>query len=99
MLKSLIDWEKSHRESEKFIKINHREGSLAEDSVDITSREDSTSAFERAKAHKSTLEDGIAEVTDHMFFKLLYRERNAFWCSYEILLKLPLFNAYAIVED
>ncbi|XP_028786878.1 brefeldin A-inhibited guanine nucleotide-exchange protein 5-like [Neltuma alba] len=61
VLKSLIDWEKSHRESEKFRKTNHYEGAFAEDSVEITSNEDSASDFERAKAHKTTLEAAIAE--------------------------------------
>ena len=45
MLKSLIDWEKSHRESEEFRKINHYKGAFAEDSVEIRTREDSASDF------------------------------------------------------
>ncbi|KAI9114056.1 hypothetical protein K1719_015307 [Acacia pycnantha] len=61
VLKSLIDWEKSHRESEEFRKINHYKGAFAEDSVEIRTREDSASDFEREKAHKTTLEAAIAE--------------------------------------
>lgn len=55
MLKSLIDWEKSRRESQKFGKTKQNEGALAEDSV---------SDFEKEKAHKSTSEDSTAEVTN-----------------------------------
>lgn len=67
VLKSLVDWEQSHRELEKS-KNNKQEGVSGEDSFEIRSREDTTSEFEKAKAHKSTLEAAIAEVSDHMFF-------------------------------
>ncbi|XP_027369108.1 brefeldin A-inhibited guanine nucleotide-exchange protein 5 isoform X2 [Abrus precatorius] len=60
VLKSLVDWEQSHRELEK-LKNSKQEGVSAEDSIEIRSREDVTSDFERAKAHKSTLEAAIAE--------------------------------------
>lgn len=68
VLKSLVDWEQSHRELEK-LKNNQQEGISAEDSFETRSREDVTSDFGKAKAHKSTLEAAIAEVSDHMFFK------------------------------
>lgn len=60
VLKSLVEWEQSHRELEK-LKNNKQEGVSAEDSFEIRSREDTTSDFEKAKAHKSTLEAAIAE--------------------------------------
>ncbi|XP_061361482.1 brefeldin A-inhibited guanine nucleotide-exchange protein 5 [Gastrolobium bilobum] len=60
VLKSLVDWEQSHREMEKF-KNHQQEGVSAEDSFDMRSREDVTSDFEKAKAHKSTLEAAVAE--------------------------------------
>ncbi|KAI5415380.1 brefeldin A-inhibited guanine nucleotide-exchange protein 5 [Lathyrus oleraceus] len=60
VLKSLVDWEQSHRELEKS-KNNKQEGVSGEDSFEIRSREDTTSEFEKAKAHKSTLEAAIAE--------------------------------------
>ncbi|KAI4335137.1 hypothetical protein L6164_013811 [Bauhinia variegata] len=61
VLKSLVDWENSLRESEKLRKSNLHEGVSARDSVEIRSREDVTSDFEKAKAHKSTLEAAIVE--------------------------------------
>ncbi|CAJ2650059.1 brefeldin A-inhibited guanine nucleotide-exchange protein 5 isoform X3 [Trifolium pratense] len=60
VLKSLVDWEQSHRELVK-LKNNKQEGVSGEDSFEIRSREDTTSDFEKAKAHKSTLEAAIAE--------------------------------------
>lgn len=63
VLKSLVDWEKSRRESEKKSKTsqsNEEEGSSGE-SVDIKSWEDFPSNFEKAKAHKSTIEAAISE--------------------------------------
>lgn len=60
VLKSLVDWEQSHRELEK-LKNNQQKGISAEDSFEIRSRDDVTSDFEKAKAHKSTLEAAIAE--------------------------------------
>ncbi|XWS70147.1 hypothetical protein CRYUN_Cryun03dG0024100 [Craigia yunnanensis] len=62
VLKSLVDWEKSRRQPER-----KREGSQsleedsARESVEIKSREDVTSNFEKAKAHKSTMEAAISE--------------------------------------
>ncbi|KAK7265505.1 hypothetical protein RJT34_33125 [Clitoria ternatea] len=60
VLKSLVDWEQSHMKLEK-LKNSLQEGFSAEDSLEIRSREDVTSDFEKAKAHKSTLEAAIAE--------------------------------------
>ncbi|KAK7363367.1 hypothetical protein VNO77_05507 [Canavalia gladiata] len=60
VLKSLVDWEQSRRNLEK-LKNNLHEGVSTEDSFEIRSREDVTSDFEKAKAHKSTLEAAIAE--------------------------------------
>ncbi|OAY54181.1 brefeldin A-inhibited guanine nucleotide-exchange protein 5 isoform X2 [Manihot esculenta] len=63
VLKSLVDWEKLRRESEKIIK---RVQSLEEDLsdakfVEIKSRGDVPNHFEKAKAHKSTMEAAIGE--------------------------------------
>ncbi|OMO86408.1 SEC7-like protein [Corchorus olitorius] len=62
VLKSLVDWEKSRRQLER---KSGGSQSLAEDaareSVEIKSREDVTSNFEKAKAHKSTMEAAVSE--------------------------------------
>jgi len=73
VLKSLVDWEQSHKELEK-IKNNQQEGISAGDSSEIRSREDVTSDFEKAKAHKSTLEAAIAEVL--IMFSLIFFNRE-----------------------
>ncbi|MED6176821.1 Brefeldin A-inhibited guanine nucleotide-exchange protein 5, variant 2 [Stylosanthes scabra] len=62
VLKSLVEWEQSHKEFK--LNNNQQEGSSVEDSFEVKSREDVTSNFEKAKAHKSTLEAAIAEETD-----------------------------------
>lgn len=64
VLKSLVDWEKSRRESDSQNKsIQSPEGDTsAGESVDVKTRDGLTSNFEKAKAHKSTLEAAIAEV-------------------------------------
>lgn len=64
VLKSLVDWEKSHRESNKKSKSTDSDdgGASARESVEMKNREDMTSNFEKAKAHKSTLEASIAQV-------------------------------------
>ncbi|XP_059461146.1 brefeldin A-inhibited guanine nucleotide-exchange protein 5 [Corylus avellana] len=63
VLKSLVDWEKSHRESENQTKGNQssEEKVSAKESIEIKNREDITSNFEKAKAHKSTMEAAISE--------------------------------------
>ncbi|KAL0322244.1 UNVERIFIED_CONTAM: Brefeldin A-inhibited guanine nucleotide-exchange protein 5 [Sesamum calycinum] len=61
VLKSLVIWEKSHRESKK---QNQGKESLEVDDClrdESNSREDSLSNFEKLKAHKSTIEDVISE--------------------------------------
>ncbi|KAL2555467.1 HOPM interactor 7 [Forsythia ovata] len=62
VLKSLVDWENSQRESKK---LNKGEQSFQEPSTRELSeskiREDSPSNFEKLKAHKSTIEAAISE--------------------------------------
>ncbi|XP_024177635.1 brefeldin A-inhibited guanine nucleotide-exchange protein 5 isoform X2 [Rosa chinensis] len=63
VLKSLVDWEKSRGESDSHSKNTRSlEGDAsAKESVDVKSRQDTTTNFEKAKAHKSTLEAAISE--------------------------------------
>ncbi|XP_031256027.1 brefeldin A-inhibited guanine nucleotide-exchange protein 5 isoform X3 [Pistacia vera] len=63
VLKSLVDWEKSRRESEENSPNSHSlaEEVNAKESVQIKSREDMSDNFEKAKAHKSTMEAAISE--------------------------------------
>ncbi|KAF8388657.1 hypothetical protein HHK36_025337 [Tetracentron sinense] len=63
VLKSLVDWEKSCRESEKQNKNTQplEEEVLGRESVEMKSREDALGNFEKAKAHKSTMEAAISE--------------------------------------
>ncbi|KAL9673376.1 hypothetical protein QQ045_029632 [Rhodiola kirilowii] len=63
VLKSLADWEKSVKESRKQIKSSQStEVEISKkESIDTNSSEDLHSDFEKAKAHKSTLEAAIAE--------------------------------------
>ena len=56
VLKSLVEWEKTHRESEKY-------GSSTAESIDDVSTEDGPGQFEKVKAHKSTVELAISEVS------------------------------------
>ncbi|KAK9213078.1 hypothetical protein WN943_002465 [Citrus x changshan-huyou] len=63
VLKSLVEWERSRRETKK---KNENSLSLAEEvnakeSVEIKSRDDVPDNFEKAKAHKSTMEAAISE--------------------------------------
>lgn len=64
MLKSLVDWEKTRRELQK--PSNGKlpfDGEVSSKEFDESSvREDLHSNFEKAKAHKSTMEAVIAEV-------------------------------------
>lgn len=66
VLKSLVDWERSCRESEKKSKSTEslEEEVSVRDSIEIKSREDVPNNFEKAKAHKSTMEAAISEVID-----------------------------------
>ncbi|XAR51125.1 hypothetical protein NMG60_11005668 [Bertholletia excelsa] len=67
VLKSLVDWEKSRREFEK-----QRKGkqslemeNLMRESDEAKIREDLSNNFEKAKAHKSTMEAAISEFNRH----------------------------------
>ncbi|GAB2263622.1 hypothetical protein Droror1_Dr00025756 [Drosera rotundifolia] len=62
MLKSLVDWERSHSiiAMESKSKQSPNDGLSVEASV-LESREDTPNDFKKAKAHKSTLEAAIAE--------------------------------------
>jgi len=78
VLKSLVDWEKSHRQSEKQSKGGNSldEEVSAKDLTEIESREAGSSDFEKAKAHKSTMEAAITlvnlttNITISVFFKV-----------------------------
>ncbi|KAL0403409.1 UNVERIFIED_CONTAM: Brefeldin A-inhibited guanine nucleotide-exchange protein 5 [Sesamum radiatum] len=63
VLKSLVLWEKSHRESEKqnMGKESIEEEVSPRESDDSKSREGSPSNFEKLKAHKSTIEAVVTE--------------------------------------
>uniref|UniRef100_A0A1D1YN54 Brefeldin A-inhibited guanine nucleotide-exchange protein 2 n=1 Tax=Anthurium amnicola TaxID=1678845 RepID=A0A1D1YN54_9ARAE len=65
VLKSLVDWEKIHRESEKhgtIIRSLEEDVSVRELSfVDGSKREDGPNQFEKVKAHKSTVETAVSE--------------------------------------
>lgn len=65
VLKSLVDWEKSRLQSDKQSENvrSLEEESSGYENLEIKSREDLTSNFEKAKAHKSTVEAAISEVT------------------------------------
>ena len=64
VLKSLVDWEKSRLHSEKQSLSIHssEEEPSGNEHLEIKSREDVTGNFEKAKAHKSTVEAVISEV-------------------------------------
>lgn len=64
VLKSLVDWEKSRLHSEKQSLSVHssEEESSGNENLEVKSREDVTGNFEKAKAHKSTVEAAISEV-------------------------------------
>lgn len=64
VLKSLGDWEKTRRELEKRSNGKHSfEGEVSAREFDeMTIREDLHNNFEKAKAHKSTMEAVISEV-------------------------------------
>lgn len=66
VLKSLVDWERSQRESAELANIGHGSGeeSLVRETGDgdVKHKDDLASRFEKAKAHKSTMEAAIAEV-------------------------------------
>ncbi|OWM73823.1 hypothetical protein CDL15_Pgr015123 [Punica granatum] len=63
VLKSMVDWEKTCRDSERSSKSTQLTGEedVVGESVELKSGEDAPSNFEKAKAHKSTLEAAISE--------------------------------------
>ncbi|KAH9621241.1 hypothetical protein KSS87_019631 [Heliosperma pusillum] len=66
VFKSLVDWEKSHQDSEQKMKDgNSLDERSSKDSVEIEQIEDTSSDFEKAKAHKSTVEAAIAQFNRH----------------------------------
>ncbi|KAM7259004.1 hypothetical protein ACFE04_014745 [Oxalis oulophora] len=63
VLKSLVDWERLHRESgsiSKSTQLVNNEATAGE-SLEVQSRGDFSNDFERAKAHKSTVEAAVSE--------------------------------------
>lgn len=66
VLKSLVDWERSHRDKPSKSTQSLEEEVPAGESVEVKSREDMQNNFERAKAHKSTMEAAITEVIDQI---------------------------------
>ncbi|KAH7669024.1 guanine nucleotide-exchange factor protein [Dioscorea alata] len=63
VLKSLVDWEKLRGESKKHGNIikSPEEKALAQESDELKNREDGPNQFQKAKAHKSTMEAAISE--------------------------------------
>ncbi|KAF2611868.1 hypothetical protein F2Q70_00011899 [Brassica cretica] len=61
VLKSLVDWEKIRREAENSTRHVNEDSDSAREPVETKSREDVPSNFEKAKAHKSTMEAAISE--------------------------------------
>ncbi|CAN1217020.1 Brefeldin A-inhibited guanine nucleotide-exchange protein 5 [Linum perenne] len=61
VLKSLFDWEKASREYKKSKNVQASQEDLSDgDSIDIRNKEEAND-FEKAKAHKSTMEAAISE--------------------------------------
>ncbi|CAL9247916.1 unnamed protein product [Arabidopsis halleri] len=61
VLKSLVDWEKIRREAENSTRNANEDSASAGEPIETKSREDIPSNFEKAKAHKSTMEAAISE--------------------------------------
>lgn len=63
VVKSLVDWEKSRRESDKQRKasLSVEEEVSSRESDEVKGREEPNN-FEKLKAHKSTMEAAISEV-------------------------------------
>lgn len=59
VLKSLVDWEKARKESKE---QNNLDGVSDRESLEMK-KEDVPSNFEKAKAHKSSLEAAISEAS------------------------------------
>ncbi|KAL3744597.1 hypothetical protein ACJRO7_013808 [Eucalyptus globulus] len=58
VLKSLVDWEKAHKESKG---QNIHDDASYRESLEMNKKEDVPSNFEKAKAHKSSLEAAVSE--------------------------------------
>ncbi|KAJ6330427.1 hypothetical protein OIU76_009101 [Salix suchowensis] len=78
VLKSLVDWERSCRELEKKSKSTQslQEEVSAGESAEVKGREDVPNNFEKAKAHKSTMEAAISEFNRHPVKGLEYMISN-----------------------
>ncbi|KAF9680906.1 hypothetical protein SADUNF_Sadunf06G0170400 [Salix dunnii] len=78
VLKSLLDWERSCRELEEKSKSTHslQEEVSAGESAEVKGREDVPNNFEKAKAHKSTMEAAISEFNRHPVKGLEYMISN-----------------------
>lgn len=61
VLKSLVDWERIRREAENSTRHVNEDSDSAGEPIETKSREDVPSNFEKAKAHKSTMEAAISE--------------------------------------
>ncbi|CAH2065526.1 unnamed protein product [Thlaspi arvense] len=61
VLKSLVNWEKIRREAENSTRHANEDSDSAGEPIETKSREDVPSNFEKAKAHKSTMEAAISE--------------------------------------
>lgn len=65
ILKSLADWEQLRRDSSKkgsTVESHEEDASRSLTTDETKSQEDGRNQFERAKAHKSTMEAAISEV-------------------------------------
>jgi guanine nucleotide-exchange factor len=61
VIKSLVDWERAQRESQKK-KLSSEEEYLVKDYGELKGREELPSNFEKMKAQKSTIEAAVSEV-------------------------------------
>lgn len=65
ILKSLADWEQRRRDSSKqgsIVESHEEDGSRSLTTDETKSQDDGRNQFERAKAHKSTMEAAASEV-------------------------------------
>lgn len=78
VIKSLLDWERSCREVEKKSKNTQslEEEVSAREIAEVKGREDVPNNFEKAKAHKSTMEAAISEFNRHAVKGLEYMISN-----------------------
>lgn len=79
MLKSLVDWEKNQREADRVNEGKQSSGEgLNREPNDIRSREDLPTDFEKLKAHKSTIEAAISEVSVFLMQNLDFTSSDLF---------------------